>query len=405
MIAILFVLFIFVGGIVTAGNSVQYVKNPGKKAATEALVSELPDAEVGFNKGTFDYASNLVTANFAYRNKWINGNGLFQKLIGKTGDIEKGWYRLDNGQLMYALNKQSNSVLDRYAENVKGLSDYAKNHKMTFLYVELPYKAEDTSVFPAGVTDYANENANRITRNLLEENVNVLDLRNRINGLGKSRSELFFKTDHHWKPKAAIWGAGEISKELAQIDSKWKDNVELRDMDKYSVENYPSQFLGSLGKKIGSTYDGTDDFQLILPKFETKYDYVSIRDGENNHREGTFEDTLIYRKNLKKDYFSVNTYVTYGNGDHPMDVITNKNAKNQSKILLLRESFSCTLMPFLSLYTNQIVTMDLRYYTKESVYDWLRKHPEIDTVIVAYNPSAISEQQYTFDKVNHEENS
>lgn len=85
-----------------------------------------------------------------------------------------------------------------------------------------------------------------------------------------------------------------------------------------------------------------------------------------------------------------------------MDIITNKKAKNLNKILLLRDSFSCTLMPFLSLYTNQIVTMDLRYYKETSVYSYLEKHPEIDTIIVAYNPSAISKQQYTFDKVTHE---
>lgn len=402
IIAILFVLFIFTCGIVTVRNSVEYVEHPEKQVATEALVNEIPDSDKGFNKETFDYASNLVTANYAYRNKWINGNGLFQKMIGKTGDIEKGWYRLDNGQLMYALNKQPDSVLNQYAENVTELSDYAKKHKIKFLYVELPYKAEDSSAFPTGVTDYANANADRITKNLSKQNVNVLDLRNRINETGKSRSELFFQTDHHWKPQTAIWGAGEVSKELTQLDSNWKDIQELRNMDNYRTENYKNQFLGSLGKKIGSTYDGTDDFNLILPKFETEYDYVSIKGEKRKHQEGSFEDTLIYRKNLKKDYFTVNTYVTYGGGDHPMDIVTNKKAKNAKKILLLRDSFSCTLMPFLSLYTNQIVTMDLRYYKEESVYSYLEKHPDIDTVIVAYNPSAISEQQYTFDKVTHE---
>ena len=402
IIAILFVLFIFVCGIVTARNAIEYVKRPEEKKTAESLVRELADSERGFNKETFDYVSNLVTASFAYRNTWINGNGLFQKMIGKTGDIEKGWYRLDNGQLMYALQKKPNSVLDQYSENIVNLSNCAKKYGMNFLYVALPYKTGDSAAFPAGVTDYANANEDRITKNLSKQNVNVLDLRNQINETGKSRPELFFRTDHHWKPQTAIGGAGEISKELAKIDPEWQDSPSLRYMSNYKAEKHSNQFLGSIGRRVGDLYIGKDDFPIVTPKFKTQYEYRIPRKVGDIYKTGTFEDVFINRQNLSGGELDTNTYGVYCDGDHHKEVVKNRTALNSDKILLIRDSFSCTLMPYLSLYTRQIITIDLRLFDSRSIYSYIGKHPDIDTVIVAYNPSSISEQQYTFDKVTHE---
>lgn len=402
IIAVLFVLFIFGCGVVTVENAMEYIREPEKQDAGEASVPELSDSDVGFNKETFDYALNLATANFAYRDQWINGNGLFQKLIGKTGDIEKDWYRLDNGQLMYTLKKQPDSVLDQYAENVYRLSRYAEKNDMNFLYVELPYKAKDASVYPVGVTDYGNANADQIVSFLSKRNVNMLDLRTQIQETGKSSSELYFKTDHHWKPETAIWGAGEISKELYNIDPTWKDDASLRDMSNYKVERYPNQFLGSIGRKIGPMYIGKEEFQVIVPKFDTQYEYRVPRRVGDVFKEGTFEDVFVNRENLSGGELDTNTYGVYCDGDHNKEIVKNRRALNAKKIVLIRDSFSCTMMPYLSLYTNQVITFDLRLFKARSIYSYIRKHPDIDTVIVAYNPSSISEQQYTFDKVIHE---
>ena len=107
---------------------------------------------------------------------------------------------------------------------------------------------------------------------------------------------------------------------------------------------------------------------------------------------------------IKNDPFKVNTYAAYCDGDHNKEQVTNESAPNQRNILLIRDSFSCTLMPYLALYTKNITTLDLRLYKTKSVYDYIRRHPDIDTVIVAYNPSSITEEQYTFDRVVNEEN-
>ena len=57
--------------------------------------------------------------------------------MGKTGDLEKDWYLLKNGMLMYCQNKDSDEELKKYANNVVNLSQFAESYGMKFLYVEL----------------------------------------------------------------------------------------------------------------------------------------------------------------------------------------------------------------------------------------------------------------------------
>ena len=87
--------------------------------------------------------------------------------MGKTGDLEKDWYLLKNGMLMYSQNKDSDEELKKYANNVVNLSQFAEDHGMKFLYLELPYKVQRDGEYPAGVRTTGNRNADGIMKILL----------------------------------------------------------------------------------------------------------------------------------------------------------------------------------------------------------------------------------------------
>ena len=279
------------------------------------------------------------------------------------------------------------------------LSRYVEKQGKNFLYVELPCKAQKEGEYPAGVPEYGNQNADEILKVLDRKSVQRMDVRDIMEKEHIKSTECFFRTDQHWKPATALWAAGEISKKLSQVDSKWKDHPEYRNLNNYRKEHYSDLFLGAIGKKIGSAYAGMDDFDMLIPKFDNQFRYCMPKEKKTVERTGNFKTAFIVPENLEKDPFRVNTYAAYCGGDHPRECVTNEKVKNNRHILLIRDSFSCALMPYLSLYTKNVTTLDLRHYKTESLYDYIRNHPEIDTVIVAYNPSAITEIQYTFDKV------
>lgn len=401
IITVIFLCFLLFFGVRTGMNVWDSISDTEKEnqPRTEAL-SDTDDMKLsGFNRETFDGISNLVTLNLENRNQWINLNGFFQRKIGKTGDLEKDWYLLKNGMLMYSQRKRTSEDLKTYANNVVELSRYVEKHGKNFLYVQLPYKVQGEEEYPAGVPDYGNRNANGIMKILLSKSVQTMDFRDIMKHQNIETAESFFKTDQHWKPETALWAAGELSKKLSQVDSEWKDYPECRNSNNYRIEYHSNLFLGAIGKKIGSAYAGKDDFNMPIPIFENTIRYRVPRQEDSIDRTGDFETAFIESNNLKNDPFKVNTYAAYCDGDHYKEKITNKKALNKRNILLIRDSFSCTLMPYLALYTKNITTLDLRSYKSRSVYDYIRLHPEIDTVIVAYNPSSITEEQYTFDKV------
>lgn len=401
IITVIFLCFLLFFGVRTGMNVWDSISDREKEnqPQTEAL-SGTDDMKLsGFNRETFDGISNLVTLNLENRNQWINLNGLFQRKMGKTGDLEKDWYLLKNGMLMYSQRKRTSEDLKTYANNVVELSRYVEKHGMIFLYVQLPYKVQGEEEYPAGVPDYGNRNADGIMKILLSKSVQTMDFRDIMKDKIIETEESFFRTDQHWKPETALWAAGELSKKLSQVDSEWKDYPEYRNSNNYRMEYHSNLFLGAIGKKIGSSYAGKDDFNMPIPLFENTIRYRVPRQEDSIDRTGDFETAFIESNNLKNDPFKVNTYAAYCDGDHYKEMITNKKALNKRNILMIRDSFSGTLMPYFAFYTKNITTLDLRSYKSRSVYDYIRLHPEIDTVIVAYNPSSITETQYTFDKV------
>ena len=336
IIAVIFLCFLLFFGVRTGMNVWDSINGTERshRPQTEALGSNGQIS--GFNKESLEEISNTITLNLANRNQWINLNGMFQKGMGKTADLEKDWYRLENGMLMYSLRKDSPEDLHKYADNVVELSRYVKKHGKNFLYVELPYKVQDEDEYPAGVPEYGNPNADEILKVLSSKSVHRMDVRDIMKDKNMKSTDSFFRTDQHWKPEIALWAAGEISKKLSQVDSEWKDHPEYRNLNNYRKEHYSDLFLGAIGKKIGSAYAGMDDFDILIPKFDNQFRYCMPKAKKTVERNGNFKTAFIVPENLEKNPFRVNTYSAYCGGDHPIECVTNEKVKNKRHILLIR---------------------------------------------------------------------
>ena len=100
----------------------------------------------------------------------------------------------------------------------------------------------------------------------------------------------------------------------------------------------------------------------------------------------------------KKDYFSETTYFTYMGTEYRLSTVTNRLAPNGKKVLMLRDSFSCTLEPYLSMSAAQITAIDLRYYNTLQIKEYI-KNNDFDAVMVVYNPSMFREEgAFDFDR-------
>lgn len=386
LISLFFIITIYLFG----GTTLLKARSEIVDILRESTISYMPDQ-----------IEDAMTEDFKSRNNWINLNGLFQRAIGVTlirdaGDIDV--YRMKNGQLTYGY---PDNDMNYAAAEVTGLDSFVKENGGEFIYVQLPCKAYSDDLMPAGSHTYGYKDADELTQMLRDNGVDVLDIREEIDKAGMETSPLFFNTDHHWKPSTALWAAGVISEKLASKIDGYDYDRSLYDRDNYDTKVYEDWFLGSLGRRTGVFFGGVDDFEVILPKFDTDY-YLyteSQTDGSVKEREGSFPDALMSLGYLdEKDYFSETTYFTYMGTEYRLSRVTNRRAPNGKKILMLRDSFSCTLEPYLSMSAAEITAIDLRYYDTLQIKEYI-KNNDFDAVMVVYNPSMFREEgAFDFDR-------
>lgn len=380
LLSMFFMLVIFVFG----GSTLLKARGEISSVLTKDAYTGIPSA-----------IENSLTENFKSRNKWININGLFQRLVGVTvirdaGDIDV--FRMSNGQLTY---EYPDCDMTEAAEEVRDLAAFCNDAGTAFMYIQLPCKAYTDELMPPGTHTYAYDDADDLVSELRKSGVSILDIRDEIENEGKETSPLFFNTDHHWKPSTALWAAGVISGKLADLIDGYDYDPSLFDEESFERKEYKDWFLGSLGRRTGRYFGGVDDFEVLIPKFETDFDvYTEAQTGGDKEvRTGSFEDSLLRMSILdKKDIFSDETYFTYMGTEYRLARVTNKRTTNTKKILLLRDSFSCTLLPYLSLSAGEVTAIDLRYHKKLKIKEYIEKN-DFDTVIVAYNPSMFREDK------------
>ncbi|MBQ0041378.1 MAG: hypothetical protein KBS56_05050 [Clostridiales bacterium] len=382
ILAIIFVAMIFIVGITTVWNCRHTISGIVKESSYLHCKSELEDS---------------IDKNIFQKNQWINVNGLLHRIMCETivrgSGSEYDVYKLSNGQIMYNLDERD---MRDYAGQLVKLDNELNKLGIGLTYVQLPNKIKDDSYMPPGTKTYGNINADNLVALLREESVDTIDIREEIEKAGLDWSSLFFKTDHHWLPTTGLWASGIIMEHLGDRYN-YPINKSYYDYENYDSEVHENWMLGAVGRRVGVLYDGLDDIEILNPKFQTDFDLVGISDAGTDHRAGSFYDSMYLWDNLKnRADFVNNSYSTYIGKEYSIATVENKLNKNGMKILLIRDSFSCAITPFISLNASSTKNIDLRRYKKNILK--LCKEYQPDAVVVAYNPSAFSKKQFDFFK-------
>ena len=352
------------------------------------------------NKHTalFTLTEDTFQKNTVFKQEMITINGAFQKLIGKhyieDPNPDYAVVSLENGYLSWAYKAPD---IAKQIESTIAFNEYLSDLSIPFCVVQMPFKiSKYDNQLPQGISDHSNDTADLFVSSLKDKKIPVLDLRDSIQEDNIDHYSLFFKTDHHWKPETALWAAQKTG---SFIDYHFDYNIDttMYNIKNYNFKTYHNWFLGSQGKRIGPIYSGVDDISVITPKFPTNFTFEIPH--KSIVKNGSFAETMFdYTLIEKKDLYNLNPYAAYTGGDFPLNVIKNHNSKNTKKILLLRDSFSCTYAPFLSLAAKELHIIDLRYYNN-SLKSYIEAN-DIDLVIMAYNPSAFLNSVQKFQLLN-----
>ncbi len=322
----------------------------------------------------------------------LTGNGVLLtpfriagKVLGKRYFPENRLVIEEKGQIM----KDSYYTDPEYAaDRTKILYQFCRNKEMDFLYVIVPGKPlYDEELLSLGVSCRRNESASAGKKALRVRGVPVFDLRPEFRRNWDNDS-LFYKTDHHWNTDAGVAAARLIANE---INTRLDRNLSAGnlDEDKIGREVYQNAFVGEMGQDALGKYGGRDDFIRRFPMYDVHLRFLS---GQRNIDEtGGFEvltdEARLEKRPIDEDD---NLYYYYLFGNDCKDEIYNKDV-SEGDILLIKDSYSNMVSPFLSLTCGHLTLWDMR--EDKNVTKWLEDHPETETVIVMYTVPYVTDSE------------
>ena len=305
---------------------------------------------------------DISNEKLSYHDQMMDIDSLKNNLLGTRVVFKEDTtvVKSDSGSLLDNVKLINDKDLNEVVSCIEELKEVSEQSGAKFLYCATPRK-EYYEQSPGNAENYFEDNYKRFLQELSAKQVPTLDFTDVFRKNNLTVNELFFYTDHHWTSLAGFMVSGAICNELSDRYG-FDYNNSFVDLNNYRVMHYPDWFLGSKGKKVGTyfSWQGADDFDLILPGFETSL--TEEQPFKNEHREGTFEETVLYMQNMKKDYYNINTYATYSGGDFRLQIMKNNLNPNSKKILLVRDSFGCVVSPFLALQTSELHICDMRNF-------------------------------------------
>jgi hypothetical protein len=263
----------------------------------------------------------------------------------------------ESGDLFELNDRKDDQEIEEVVLRIQQLQSVSEENGAKFLYCAVPAKGY-YEVAPSNVKDYCKDNYNRFIHLMADAEIPYIDfsevLRESI-----PDSEIFYATDHHWKSQCGLIATEAICEELSNLYG-FSYISGYTDIRHYDVQDYPDWFLGSYGKKVGLyfTSKGPDDFDLIVPQFETSL--IEEEPYANRLREGSFKESVLFMSNMKKNYYKNSTYATYSGGDFRLQIIRNNMNLDGKRILLVRDSSACVVVPFFSLQTKELYVCDMR---------------------------------------------
>lgn len=296
-----------------------------------------------------------ISDRFFGREDWIVLKNKTDSALGKT---ETNGVFIENGMMMQIWRDYDESM---YQRNLKAINDFAEKHPEIPAYFMLVPNAQE--IYKDNVPKYAEigDQKEYIDKfySELKGFEGMIDAFSAL--MNRRNSYIYYRTDHHWTSLGAFYGANAI------FASMGLEPLELADYQKTTVTD---QFNGTLFSSSGVRWLPPDSIDTYIPDQGIKV---------TSYFKGTPEPGSLYVDSwlAEKDKYS-----HFLGGRQPLCVVE-KEGSGGPKVLIVRDSYSDSLTPFLTERFSEIHLFDPRD-NLTSLKGYAEEH-NIDAVIVLYS--------------------
>ena len=182
---------------------------------------------------------------------------------------------------------------------------------------------------------------------------------------------IYYHTDHHWTSLGAKYGYEALAEALQLDTSK---EVELKP---YAVSD---SFNGTLSATSGYETGYEEPMYVYLPKEEGTGPEVVVSYVEEQEKKATLYDTSKLKEKDKYAMF-------LGGNSGLIDIRT--TADSTDRLLIVKDSYANSLVPFLTPYYREIFMVDPRYYYGD-IHE-IMENNKITSVLFLYNGNTFVE--------------
>lgn len=281
-----------------------------------------------------------------------------------TGKKEiNGIYMAKDGYLIEKYEKPENTerigqILKTFAQELEG-----QNAELRLMLVPTA-----VSVYREKLPDYAPVRNQMETARMIYEisGIEPVDCSGDLEAQ-KEKGELYYRTDHHWTTMGAYAGY------QAYCRTAGLEAVALEEMTSRTAAE---DFRGTVYSKSGDYGRKGDEIIIYTnPSDKLKVEYADT---------GEVTDSLY---NLEyadmKDKYSL-----FLDNLHSLIEITNETADSDRELVLIKDSYANSMVPFLVHHYKRIYVFDTRYY-KQGVSSFIKEHPGVTDVLLLYNMNTL----------------
>lgn len=350
----------FIGVFLVAG-----AVSPDREVSGREPLQQLPKPTVEtVFKGEFmtDF-EKYCNDQFYARDTWVGLKAAAELAIGKHENNKV--YVCENDTLISRFDPPAQKQIDT---NVGYLNTFVENAGVPVYFSLIPGQATIwADKLPAGAPN-ADQKAiiDSVYAQVKAKNYDTYQ------GLWDHKSEdIYYRTDHHWTSLGAYYGYASLMKALG---------MEPVALDKYQKTVVTDGFYGTTFSTSGVPHIKPDAIWTYVPDTGIKVtSYFTDKPTEGK---------LYHPSALEK----IDKYTYFLGGNQPLSIIKNPGVTGP-KILILRDSYTDSLVPFLTAHFSEIHLFDLRY-NRNSVPKYIKDNG-IDTALILYSvPNFVTDTNF-----------
>ncbi len=352
------------------GLAVWFLFSPKQdySSSEKRYLQQFPDASFSdIASGKFGSEFETYFADqFPARNMWVGFNSYYSLAQGNNG--ANGVYNGRDGYLINVPVSKDNNFL----KNISAITDFKQNLGDTPLTVMLAPSTGYICADKLPLVHDAYEDdllMNLAIKELGSSGIPLVDLRGAFREAYAQGTQLYYRTDHHWTTAGAYLAYTKLCETY--------DKAPV-DREKLTTEIYPD-FYGTTYSKSGFWMTKPDEVEVWSNPGNGDNIKVTITEGTDVKE----YNTLYFYNHLDED----DKYPVFLDGNHALTTIENSSA-DRGTIVVVKDSFSHSLAPFLAENYRKVILVDMRYY-KQSVSE-IVKNEEAEQVLVLYGIDNLS---------------